>query len=127
MIRGIGTDIIEIERIEDNFKKYGERFLDRILTSAEKEYCAQHKFPSGTIAGRFAAKEAIAKALGTGFGEYLSWQDIEIINDNEGKPQVTLSPSASDTFKDPKLHLSISHCKSYAIAFAVWEEEYRQV
>lgn len=119
MIKGLGTDIIEVERIAANLKQYGEKFLDKIFTSREKEHCSKFKDPSLHVAGRFAAKEAVSKALGTGFGELLEFRDIEIFNDANGKPEVTLSKKAAAHFGNPTILLSISHCKTHATATAI--------
>ncbi|MCB1108215.1 MAG: holo-ACP synthase [Chlamydiia bacterium] len=108
----IGTDIIEIERIRQSIEKHGQHFLDRLFTAKEQADCKSHKNPEIRFAGRFAAKEAIAKALGTGIGKELSWLDIEIINDAAGRPQATLTNKKT-------VHISISHCKSYATAVAM--------
>src|SRR5262245_1014890 len=77
MILGIGIDIIEVGRIEASYKKFGERFLQRILHPAEISYCLSHRSPGPFLAARFAAKEAISKAFGTGIGAQLGWQDVE--------------------------------------------------
>ncbi len=118
-ILGIGTDIVEIERIRDSLKEFKEKFLERICTEKERAYCLQHKDPAPQLAARFAAKEAIAKALGTGIGKTLSWQDIEIQSTKEGKPEAALSPQAAKAFDHPQILLSMSHCKEYATAVAV--------
>ena len=120
MILGIGSDIIEIARIKKNIECYRGRFLNRIFTVAEQNYCLNRKEPSVHFAGRFAAKEAIVKALGTGFIRGISWQDIEILPDEKGKPVVKLSPPCEELFNFPNLLVTISHCRSYATAFAVW-------
>jgi len=116
MIKGVGTDIIEVSRIERLFHEHGETFLDKLFTQNEKKYFSKYKDPGRTIAGRYAAKEAISKALGTGFGDSLAWQDLEVLNDEQGKPVVQLK-NRSET-----IHLSISHCHAYATAVAIWEE-----
>lgn len=118
-MRGVGTDIIEIERIQGVLERSRESFLEKILTPAEIEYCMSYKDYALPVAGRFAAKEAVAKALGCGFGELLSFHDMEILNDAFGKPIVHLSREASERFHAPTIHLSISHCKSHAVAFAI--------
>lgn len=120
MILGIGNDIIEIARIQAVIARHSKRFLNRIFTPSEQEYCLKRKNPALHLAGRFAAKEAIVKALGTGFSQGISWLDIEIKNDSKGKPIVSFSPSAKELFGDLNLHISISHCHHYATAFAVW-------
>lgn len=119
-IKGIGNDIIEIHRIEKSIERYGERFLSRIFTKKEIAYCKKHTMQSRHFAGRFAAKESIAKALGCGIGKTLSWKDLEILNNKEGKPSVVLSAHIAECFCHPTLFVSISHCKSYASAIAIW-------
>jgi len=125
-IQGIGSDIIEITRIRANLARYGDKFLDKILTIQEKAYCLTFKDPASSVAGRFSAKEAVAKALGTGFGEALQFHDIEILNEPTGKPYVRLSSTAAQFFGHPRFLLTISHCKSYAIAFALVQPEFPQ-
>lgn len=122
MIKGIGTDIIEVSRIEDIINKYGQKFLDKVFTEKEQAYCNMHSKNARNYAGRFAAKEAVVKALGIGLSEGLSWLDIEIINNEQGKPILALSSSFKQHFKNPVIHLSISHCHAYATATAIWEE-----
>jgi holo-[acyl-carrier protein] synthase len=119
VILGIGTDIIEIERIELAFKKHGAAFFERLFTEKERTYCNTYAHPIAHFAGRFAAKEAIVKALGTGFTADVQWQDIEIINDRLGKPVVTFHRKLCELYKGKEVLLSISHCKSYATATAV--------
>ncbi|MBI2743111.1 MAG: holo-ACP synthase [Chlamydiales bacterium] len=119
-ILGIGNDIVEIERISESISEHGSRFLERVFTEKERAYCLKHQAPAPNFAARFSAKEAISKALGVGIGEHLSWQDIEIINNEKGRPQVFFSARAKKTFNDPQIHLSISHCKLYVTAVAIW-------
>jgi holo-[acyl-carrier protein] synthase len=121
MIHGIGTDIIEVRRIEESIERFGQRFLDRIFSYDEQAYCLHHRDSSRHFAGRFAAKEAIVKSLGTGFRNGIGWLDIEIVNNAEGKPVARLSAQLQEQFDSPKIHLSISHGRDYATAFAVCE------
>lgn len=121
MILGIGNDIIEIERIRIIIERYSQRFLNRLFTLKEQAYCLKRKNPALHFAGRFAAKEAVAKALGTGFSKGLDWTDIEILNDINGKPIVVPSDQLNELFNNPKLQISISHCHAYATAFAIWQ------
>lgn len=121
MIHGIGTDIIEVKRIDESIERFGQRFLDRIFSLDEQAYCLHHKDASRHFAGRFAAKEAIVKALGTGFRDGIGWLDIEITNDHHGKPVAQLSVKLKETFDSPLIHLSISHGRDYATAFAICE------
>jgi holo-[acyl-carrier protein] synthase len=120
MIIGLGTDIVEISRI----KKAIERtptFLQKVYTEKEIEYISQKKNPYPSYAGRFAAKEAIAKAFGTGVRDF-SLLDIEILNDDLGKPVVSLFGNLKEKYRG-RLNLSISHCKEYATATAILEEK----
>lgn len=119
-ILGIGNDIIEIERIKEGLEKHQQRFLDRIFTLKEQEYCLKFHDPVPHFAGRFAAKEAIAKAFGTGIGEHISWQDMEILSEKEGAPRVEFSEKLNKLFHFPKVLVSISHCKLYVTAVAIW-------
>lgn len=118
-IIGIGTDILSIERFRTSHSKLGEKFLNKIFTEAEKTYCNKHKDPIVHFTARFSAKEAVVKALGTGFDEMLSFHDIEISNDEKGKPFVTLSPKSSTYYNHPTIQISLSHCKEYATATAI--------
>src|SRR5437016_13685299 len=93
MILGIGTDIIEVERIQASFERFGERFLKRILHPGEIAYCLSHKIPAPFLAARFAPKEAISKAFGTGIGAQLSWHDMEVARRESGQPYVILHGS----------------------------------
>ena len=119
LIKGIGSDIIEIERIQRSISSHGLKFLEKLFTEKEITYCQKHKHSHRHFAGRFAGKESIAKALGTGIGKKLEWKDIEILNNSEGKPEVFLSEKAYNLFDKPSILLSISHCKSYATATAI--------
>ena len=120
MILGVGNDIIEIERIKKSIHTYKKRLLNRLFTEKEQAYCLRYKDPIPHFAGRFSAKEAIAKALGTGFGEHISWLDIEILPNSHGKPEVAFSKKAASYFNQPKILLSISHCKTYVSTVALW-------
>ena len=116
---GIGNDIIEIDRIRNSLAQHTERMLERIFTPKEQEYCLQYKDPIPRFAGKFSAKEAIAKALGTGIGEKLSWHDIEILNEPSGKPYVLLSKRAQRQFPAMQILISISHCELYVSSVAI--------
>lgn len=124
MILGVGTDIIEVARIRESFERFGQRFLSRVLRPAEIEYCLSHKFPAPHLAARFAAKEAISKAFGTGIGRHLSWQDMEIGRKESGEPFVILHDKGSALLKErggARVHVSLSHIKEHASAIAVLE------
>ncbi len=119
-IKGLGNDIIEIDRIRQSIERHGQHFLDRLFTPKEQEHCLQFKDSAPHFAGRFAAKEAIAKALGTGIGTELSWHDFEVLGNEHGKPDVHFAPAAKKRFDDPQILVSISHCSTHATAVAVW-------
>ncbi len=117
---GIGNDITEIARIEQSIERFSERFISRIFTAKEQEYCLRNRKNSAQhFAARFAAKEAVVKALGTGFRKGISWLDIEIINDANGKPTVTLSKKILDSVGDITIMISLSHSRDYATAVAI--------
>lgn len=117
---GIGNDILEIDRLRQSIERQGQDFIDRLLTKREQDYCRKYNDPVPHYAGRFAAKEAIVKAFGTGFCEFVRWHDIEVLNDERGKPVVYLSAPLQKKFKNPKLLVSISHCDHFATAIAIW-------
>jgi holo-[acyl-carrier protein] synthase len=118
-INGIGTDIIEVRRIKEAVDRHGERFINRIFTKKEQLYCQCYQDPIPRYAGRFAAKEAILKAIGTGIGAEISWKDIEIVNDPHGKPEAYFSSRLKKAFPLTHLFVSISHCEEYATATAI--------
>jgi holo-[acyl-carrier protein] synthase len=122
MILGTGIDIIEVARIASSFEKFGERFVNRILLPDEIVYCLSHKNPAPFLAARFAAKEAISKAFGTGIGAALGWQDMEICKKKSGEPFVVLHDSGKKLFESrgaKQLLVSLSHTKNYAAATAI--------
>src|SRR2546422_10266283 len=90
MILGLGIDIIEGARIQASYERFGDRFLKRVLRPDEVAYCLSHKNPAPFLAARFAAKEAVSKAFGTGIGSQLGWQDIEVRHRESGQPFVVL-------------------------------------
>lgn len=116
---GIGTDILEIERIQEAVSKHGDHFIQRIFTSQEQNYCRQYRDPIPHFAALFSVKESIAKALGCGIGEKLGWQDIEIEHDTAGKPIVKFSTKIQQSFNHPQVIISISHCRAYVSTVAL--------
>ena len=121
MIIGSGVDIIEIARVEKAAAR--PRFVERIFTEREREYWQSVHCAPQTLAGAFAAKEAVAKAFGTGIGE-IAWKDIEILHTQNRRPYIELHAQALRLFEElraVKIHISISHCKQYAIAQAILE------
>ena len=121
-IVGIGTDIIECLRIKRMIDRHGELFLNRVYTEREIRYCQRSKHATEHFAGRWAAKEAILKCLGTGWSKGLCWTDVEVANDPSGRPRVRMCAAVKDLaqlLKIGDILLSISHCRAYATASAI--------
>lgn len=119
---GIGTDIIECLRIAQMIERHGDLFINRIYTPHEVDYCSSRKAATQHYAGRWAAKEAILKAMGTGWARGIRWRDIEIRNEIGGAPLVRLGGGARDICSSlgiTKMLISISHCRSHATAYAL--------
>ncbi len=126
MIVGTGTDIIRIARIARLMEKYGRRFLDKVFTTAEQQWCARHDRPAERLAVRFAAKEALMKALGTGWSNGVLFTDIEVDSDNRSRPHLRLRGGAAlhaEQLKVSGIHLSLSHEEEYAVAFVILEAD----
>ena len=124
MILGIGIDLIEVARIEASYERFGERFLGRILLPGEISYCLSHKKPGPFLAARFAAKEAISKAFGTGIGAQLGWQDMEVARKESGEPFVILHGKGKKLFEErgaKNVLISLSHTEIHATAMAILE------
>lgn len=122
MIAGIGTDIVEIERIRRMIERHGDHFLQRCFTPIEIEYAQRHRDSAVRFAGRWAAKEAVVKVLGTGFIQGITFHDVEIIALHSGQPTVKLSGDAGRIAEDLKIaevKLTISHARDYATATAI--------
>lgn len=119
---GIGTDIVETLRIAQMIERHGELFLLRVFTPHEVEYCSARKAATQHYAGRWAAKEAVLKALGTGWSRGIHWRDIEVRNELGGKPHIVLEGGALDVSRRlgiEQMLISISHCRAYATAYAL--------
>ncbi|MFT4177689.1 MAG: holo-ACP synthase [Luteolibacter sp.] len=121
-IFGIGIDVVEVERIAGAISRHGEPFLAKLFTPAEREYCEIQKRPALHYAARFAAKEAVSKALGTGIGGDAGWLDLEIARDSLGAPALILSGDAA-AFAESKgireIKISLTHARDYAAANAI--------
>ena len=121
-IFGIGTDIIECLRIAQMIERHGELFINRVYTEHEIQYCRARKAATQHFAGRWAAKEAVLKAIGTGWRRGISWRDIEVHNQPGGKPTVLVRGGVRDAIEKlaiGEIFLSISHCRSHATAYAI--------
>lgn len=121
-ILGIGTDIVETARIESSIERHDERFLKRVFTAQEIAYCATMKFPAPHYAARFAAKEAVSKAFGTGIGKRMEFTEIEVCRRESGEPFVALHGGAAAFGMEiglAEIFISLSHSAHYAVATAV--------
>ena len=122
-VLGIGVDIVEIERFSAAMKRSGQSLIDRLFLPAEQAYCSPQHEPARCFAARFAAKEAVAKALGTGIGAQLGWRDIEICRKASGAPFIVLHGTGAETAERlgvSEILLSLSHSEHYAVANAIW-------
>ena len=118
---GIGTDIVECDRIATMIDKHDKLFIDRVYTPTEIEYCSGRKSSVQHFAGRWAAKEAILKSLGTGWAKGISWTDIEVVNEMGGRPKVRIGGGAREICEQKGITdvlISVSHTESYATAYA---------
>jgi holo-[acyl-carrier protein] synthase len=126
MIVGMGVDMAETSRIQEAVERHGERFLRRVFTPKEIEYCQRHRNRYERFAARFAAKEAAMKALGTGWRRGISWQDFEITNQPSGKPCLQLSGRALEFYRSlggDRIVVSLTHTGSYAVAHVMIESD----
>ncbi len=117
-----GIDLVDCPRIEEMVARHGERFVQRIFTAAEQAYAESNKNKIEKLAGRFAAKEAILKLMGTGWRGKIAWTDIEIINNSSGQPEVTLDGEVekiAEKLGIKHISVSITHTANFAIASAV--------
>lgn len=128
MIVGIGTDLCDIRRIETVIDKFGDRFLNRVFTAKERAYCDPKSAPAASYAKRFAAKEAVAKALSGAKTGHLRWRDVEVSNDPSGRPVITLHAQAKQRLENltpqgmsAHIHLSLTDDYPYAQAFVISE------
>ena len=125
MIFGTGLDIVEIDRIKNSLKKYSPKFEQKIFTSAEIDYCQSQGDPAKHFAARFAVKEAVSKCMGTGITGALGFKDMEVINEETGKPILVMIGKGKKLFEKLELksiHISISHDSTHAIAHAIAEQ-----
>ena len=122
MIVGLGTDIIEIVRIGQMIERHGELFLNRVYTGDEIRYCQRRKESYQHFAGRWAAKEAVMKTLGTGWTRGVSWRDIEVATKKSGQPTINIQGGAGELAERmgiDEILVTISHCRTYATATAI--------
>src|SRR3954471_14563573 len=118
-IIGIGVDLVECDRIQHSLDRFGDRFLRRVFTDGEIEYSMSMKFPARHLAARFAAKEAVSKAFGTGIGKSMGWRDIDVRKKPSGEPYLVLTGGAHDLAKDRAVQntlITLSHTDNHAMA-----------
>lgn len=119
---GVGVDIVDIDRIRDLRERQGNRFIQRVYTQVEQDYCLRMKFPDKHLAARFAAKEAVSKAFTTGIGERFNWTSIGVVVGERGQPEIELDDKGArfmESLGGIRVAISLSHTETTAIAFAV--------
>jgi holo-[acyl-carrier protein] synthase len=124
MIIGTGVDIVEIARIRSIMERLKDRFILRVFTPAEQQFCLRHRDPAPHFAVRFAAKEALFKALGTGWAKGVTWLDVEILRERQDAPTMTLHGEArklSESMGTTGVHVSLSHSDQWAVAMVILE------
>lgn len=124
MVLGVGTDLIEIERIQESLDRFGERLMEKVFTAGEIAYCQKKRQAAESFAARFAAKEAAAKALGTGISHGISWQEIEVRREPGERPTLHLSGRAAEraaAMGVRHLNLSLTHSREIAMAVVIAE------
>ncbi len=117
-----GIDLVECRRIREVWQRHGDRLTDRVLTAAELEYVRRHRDAVPRLAGRFAAKEAVLKVLGTGWRGRIAWRDLEILNDGDGRPYLRLTGECERVAEQlgiTDILISITHTENYAAATAI--------
>ena len=122
MVRGIGIDILEIDRVRVTIETQGDAFVRRVFTDAEIAYCNAKHRREQHFAARFAAKEAVSKALATGWAGDFAWRDAEVVNDPGGQPRVLLHGRLRERLAGCVIHLSLSHSATHVVAVAVIDE-----
>ena len=123
MITGNGIDIVDVKRIEESIRNYGTQFLEKIYTQEEIQYSLMYKHsPYQRFAARFAAKEAFAKAVGTGFTDGFLQNQVGVVNDKKGKPNIILFDKMHEKYGMLNIRLSLSHTDDLAIAYVIVEE-----
>ncbi len=123
MILGIGVDMVDIERIRASVERYGESFTGKLFTDHEIAYCSGKALPAQHYAARFAAKEAFSKAIATGWAGTFQWKDVEVVNDDMGKPSFRLYGPTAEQFAARSIMLSITHTETSAAAFVIIQDE----
>lgn len=123
IIKGIGIDIVEVQRIQEILEKQDKYFTEKIFSDMEITYCRTRNKPYIHFAARFAAKEAVAKAMRTGWSGEFRWKDVEVVNDQSGAPHIILCREVKKALEECDIHLSISHTNNIVAAFVVIESK----
>jgi len=121
---GIGVDLVEVERVQHSLDRFGERFMKRVFTEGEIAYCQTMKFPARHFAARFAAKEAVSKAFGTGIGKAMGWRDIDVHKKESGEPFLVFHAGAAHLARERDMKsswITLSHTDHHAVAMIVIE------
>ncbi len=121
MIQGIGVDVVDVQRMKAVMAEQGEAFVDRVFTNTEISYCRSKQYPEQHFAARFAAKEAVSKAMQIGWSGIFRWKDVEVVNQPSGAPKILLYNEAASSLKHSSVHLSLSHTENTVVALAVIE------
>jgi holo-[acyl-carrier protein] synthase len=122
-IQGVGVDVVDVERMKEVLEKQGQVFLNKVFSDMEVTYCKTRKKSYIHFAARFAAKEAVAKAMRTGWSGAFHWRDIEVINDQSGAPHILLSRDVAKALEQYHVHLSLSHTDNTVVALVVLESK----
>jgi holo-[acyl-carrier protein] synthase len=123
MISGIGIDVVEIHRVNELIHRWGNRFIEKIFTEREIEYANSKSSSPHHFAGRFAVKEAVSKAISTGWSGGFRWKDVEVTNDDSGKPSVQLYGHVKELLRESIVFVSISHSENVIAAVAIIEKK----
>lgn len=121
IIQGIGVDIVDVRRLKKTLDEQGKAFLAKVFTEQEVAYCKARRKSHEHFAARFAAKEAVGKAMQTGWSGQFRWKDVEVVNEPSGAPHIVLYREVAQTLKNCTVHLSLSHTENTVVAFAVIE------
>ncbi|HEY6953533.1 MAG TPA: holo-ACP synthase [Bacteroidota bacterium] len=121
MIQGIGVDVVDVHRMKTILSEQGGAFITRVFTQTETSYCQSKQNPEQHFAARFAAKEAVSKAMQTGWSGIFRWKDVEVVNEPSGAPKILLYNDVARSLEKSAVHLSLSHTETTVVALAVIE------
>lgn len=122
-IQGIGVDVVDVQRMRIALDTWGPGLIKKMFTETEVAYCKSKKKPHEHFAARFAAKEAVSKAMETGWSGKFRWRDVEVINDVSGAPKVILHDFVAEQLAQCRVHVSLSHTENTVVAFAIIEKK----